>query len=105
MENNYLLGKEKYPETVVGSKRLLLDFVASGIKSNNSNNYVKQDDDQAGVTFSETSYDEYKKTMQYQGCGKKGHFLKECNKTSAKNKEDIFAMVKSGDFKTTKKGV
>ena len=43
--------------------------------------------------------------MQCHGCGKKGHLLKECNKTPAKKKEYNFAMMKSGGFKTTKKGV
>ena len=74
-------------------------------KSNNSDNYIKQEDDDARIAFAASLYDGYKKTVQCHGCGKGGHFLKECNKTSAKNKEDIFAMVKSGDFKTTKKGV
>ena len=65
LENNYLLGKENYPETVVASKRLLLDFIVPG-KSNNSN--IKQEDNDAGVAFVESSYDEHKKTMQCYRC-------------------------------------
>ena len=43
--------------------------------------------------------------MQCRGCDKKGHLLKECNKTPAKKKEDSYAMMKSCGFKTMKKGV
>ena len=43
--------------------------------------------------------------MQSYGWGVKGHCMHECTKTSAKKKEEILAIVKSGDFKTSKSGV
>ena len=45
---------------------------------------------------------EQKRNIQCFGCGKKGHFLSDCKKTSTKKKAEILAMVKTGSFKTTK---
>lgn len=56
LENNYLLGKESYLETVVASKRLLLDFITP-----EKLNYrdIKQEDDDERIAFVESSYDKY----------------------------------------------
>ena len=56
LENNYLLGKESYLETVVASKQLLLDFITP-----EKLNYrdIKQEDDDERIAFVESSYDKY----------------------------------------------
>ena len=89
---------------MVVSKWLLLDLVAPGAKSSSNNNHIKQEDDNVGVDSAKPLFDDHKKTVQCHRCGTKGNFLKECRKTSAKKKEDIYAMMKLGNFKTTKNG-
>ena len=48
---------------------------------------------------------EWVKTVPCYGCGGKGHLLSNCKKTPPEREKSIYAMVKSGDFKTTRKGV
>ena len=45
------------------------------------------------------------KTAPCYGCGGKGHLLSNCKKTPPERKKAIYAMVKTGDFKTSSKGV
>ena len=103
LENDFLLGKLHYPKTVVEAKRLLSDYKTD----TKATVHVKRDNDDAGVAFAEQSlYDnDYKKNFQCHGCGGKGHFLKECKKTTAKEKEEIYKMVKTGTFTKNSKGI
>ena len=100
LENDFLLGKLHYPQTVVAAKSLLSDYKMDTKLSA----YIKRKDDDASVAFAkQPSYEDYKKNVQCHGCGGKGNFLKECKKTPTKKKEEIFAMVKSGTFTKTPK--
>ena len=49
--------------------------------------------------FDTDNQDECKKTIQYYGCGGKGHLLHECKETSAKNKKNIFSLNKLDELK------
>ena len=55
-------------------------------------------DDGTGLAFAETQ--EWIKTAPCYGCGGKGHLLSVCKKNPPEQKKEIYAMVKTGDFKT-----
>ena len=88
LANDFAMGQSNYPKTVVAAKRILTDYIAPG-----KSNYVKQEPDDAGVTFSETECDNnWKKNISFHGCGHEGYQLKECNKTSPEEKKKIYDM-------------
>ena len=64
---------------------------------------ANEGDDGTGLAFAETQ--EWVKTVPCYGCGGKGHLLSNCKKTPPERKKSIYAMVKTGDFKTSSKGV
>ena len=99
LNNDFLFGDDKAPMTIVDAKRVLSDFSVPTASKTHS---VKAEETEGtGLTFAEMSA-ERKRTIQCFGCGVKGHFLNNCTKTSTKKKAEILAMVKKGDFKTTK---
>ena len=74
LTNNYLLGRDRAPQTVVEAKRLLADYT---LPERSDGGNVKQEDDNAGVAFTKARL-EYKNNVQCYGCGKKGYLLYEC---------------------------
>ena len=85
--------------TIVDAKRVLSDFSVPAASKTRS---VKAEQAEGtGLTFAEMSA-ERKRNIQCFGCSEKGHFLSDCKKTTTKKKAGILAMVKPGDFKTTK---
>ena len=98
IENDHLLGRGSYPRTVVEAKRMMTEFIAPGSKSNgNENQQQLQSDGEHGLAFVQANTD-WQKNVQCHGCGSKGHLLKACRKTSAGDKEKIYA-TKRNEFK------
>ena len=101
LANDFTMGQSNYPKTVVSSKRLLTDYIATGKRK-----YFKQELDNAGYAFSKTDHDnDWKKNVSCNGCDLKGHQLNEYNKTSPEDKKRIYAIKKAGTPDLKKKGV
>ena len=64
---------------------------------------ANEGDDGTGLAFAETQ--EWIKTALCYRCSGKGHLLSICKKTPPERKKAIYDMVKTGDFKTSSKGV
>ena len=101
IKNDFIQGDDKAPMTIVEVKRVLSDFaVPAGSKANH---VAAQADEGTGLTFAETP--EWARNTQCFRCGKKGHLLNRCEKTTKTRRDAIYAMVATGDFKTSKKGI
>ena len=100
LENDHLLGRGSYPRTAVKAKRMMTEFIAPGGKSNgNKKQQHLQSDREHGLASVQANTD-WQKNVQYHRCGTKGHLLKACRKTSAGDKEKIYA-TKRDEFKAT----
>ena len=98
LENEHLLGWGSYPKTVVEAKRMIMEFIAPGGKSDgNEKQQQPQSDGEHGLAFVQANTD-WQKNVQCHSCGAKGHLLKACRKTSAGDKEKIYA-TKRDEFK------
>ena len=72
LANDFTMVQSNYPKTVVATKIVLTDYIATG-----KSNYVKQEPDDAGASFSKTDCNNnWKKNVRCHGCGLKGHQLK-----------------------------
>ena len=101
INNDFILGDDKAPMTIVEVKRVLSDFaVPAGSKANH---VAVEADEGTGLMFAETP--EWIRNTQCFGCGEMGHHLSKCEKTTKTRRDAIFAMVATGDFKTSKKGI
>ena len=79
---------------MAAAKRLLISHIAIG-----KSTYVKQESDDAGVAFRDTDRNNnWKNNVICHGYGLKGNQVKECNKTSPKDKNKIYAMKKAGNL-------
>ena len=98
LENDHLLVRGSYPKTVVEAKRMMMESIAPGGKSNgNEKQQQLQSDGEHGLSFFQENTD-WQKNVQCHGCGAKGHLLKACRKTSVEDKENIYA-TKRDEFK------
>ena len=101
INNDFILGDDKAPMTIVEVKRVLSCFaVPAGSKADSE---AAEADEGTGLTFAETQ--DWVRNTQCFGCGEKGHLLNKCLKTTEDRMKAIYAMVKTGDFKTSRKGV
>ena len=98
LNNDFVLGDDRAPKTVVDAKRVLADFL---VTTTPKRSVKTEETEGTGLTFVEAAA-ERKKKIQCFGCGGRGHYLSNCTKTSTAKKAEILAMVKTGDFKTAK---
>ena len=101
MNNEFLFGDDNVPLTIVEAKRALSANTVPVNSKVDSN--ANEGDDGTGIAFTETQ--EWVKTAPCYGCGRKVHLLSNCDKTSPERKKVIYAIVKTGDIKTSSKGV
>ena len=101
LNNDFIFGDDNAPLMIVEAKRVLSDYIVP------VNSKVDPDDnevyDGTGLAFAETQ--EWVKTTPCYGCGGKVHLLSNFKKTPPDRKKAIYAMVKTGNFKTSSKGV
>ena len=77
LENGLSEGKKPYPTTVEGMKTIMVDYKAPGVTAPTA---AKKNKDDYGVAL-------WIKGVTCFGCGKKGHFLKDCKMTSNKERQ------------------
>ena len=85
LNNEFIMGKRSYPETVIEAKRLLAEFT---LPEQPSRKPVVVEDDRSGLFFVKSnSKKEYLKTSTCYACEKKGHLVYGCPTTSDAKKK------------------
>ena len=91
LNNDFIMGKRSYPETVIEAKRLLAEFTLPDQPSRKPTAVV---DDGSGLVFGETNgKKEYVKKSTCNACGKKGHLVYGCTSTSESKNKETLAMI------------
>ena len=96
LENNYILGKQEYPHTVLAAKRMMADYVpASGAGGGGG----RRQQDDTNVAFAEAGRPSSERTYICYACGDKHKgSWRECPTASPDHLDKVAKLVKTGHF-------